>query len=156
MEISRNSNCTEGSIPTGDTTEEIIWCNFLRGIGHNAHFQASLHLNKDAIPQFPRPRPVPFALRGHRKGAGSDGERWSSATSKPQPVGSPYCSGTQGQVHICGDFKVTVNSVLKVDQYPLPKLKDLFVILVGVQKFTKLDLSQAYQQVRLGRVLKSW
>ena len=32
-----------------------------------------------------------------------------------------------GQIHICGDFKITVDSVLQVDQYPLLKPEDLFV-----------------------------
>ena len=54
-----------------------------------------------------------------------------------------------GQIRICGDFKVTVNSVLQVDQYPLPKPEDLFAALTGGQKFTKLDLRQAYQQMLL-------
>ena len=54
-----------------------------------------------------------------------------------------------GQIRICGDYKVTVNGVLDVDQYPLPKPEDLFASLVGGQKFSKLDLSQAYQQMCL-------
>ena len=50
---------------------------------------------------------------------------------------------------ICGDYKVTVNQVLSVDQYPLPKPEDLFATLAGGTVFSKLDLSQAYLQVQL-------
>ena len=38
---------------------------------------------------------------------------------------------------------------LEVDQYPLPKPEELFASLSGGKKFTKLDLSQAYQQIVL-------
>ena len=51
-----------------------------------------------------------------------------------------------GKFHICGDYKVTVNQVLSVDQYPLPKPEDIFATLAGGKVFTKLDLSQAYLQ----------
>ena len=44
---------------------------------------------------------------------------------------------------------MTVNGALDVDQYPLPKPTDLFATLAGGQTFTKLDLSQAYQQLLL-------
>ncbi len=54
-----------------------------------------------------------------------------------------------GQIRICGDFKVTVNSVLQIDQHPLPKPEDFFATLVGGRKFTKLDLKHAYQQMVL-------
>ena len=54
-----------------------------------------------------------------------------------------------GRFRICGDYKVTVNQALAVDQYPLPKPEDLFAMLSGGKKFSKLDLSQAYQQVEL-------
>ena len=36
-----------------------------------------------------------------------------------------------------------------MDQYPLPQLSDLFTCLTGGTKFTKLDLSAAYQQLSL-------
>ena len=42
-----------------------------------------------------------------------------------------------------------VNQALKMDQYPLPKLEELFATLAGGQKFSKIDLSQAYQQLIL-------
>ncbi len=44
---------------------------------------------------------------------------------------------------------MTVNPVMDVEQYPLPKPQDLFATLAGGQKFTKLDLSEAYLQLRL-------
>ena len=42
-----------------------------------------------------------------------------------------------------------MNSALDVDQYPLPNPTDLFASLAGGQKFSKLDLSRAYQQLLL-------
>ena len=52
-------------------------------------------------------------------------------------------------VRVCGDYKVTVNQSLDVDQYPLPKPEDLFATVANGRVFTKLDLSQAYQQMLL-------
>ena len=54
-----------------------------------------------------------------------------------------------GTLRICGDYKVTLNGALQVDQYPLPRPSDLFTCLTGGTKFTKLDLSAAYQQLSL-------
>ena len=46
-----------------------------------------------------------------------------------------------GTIRICGDYKVTVNSELDLDQYyPIPRPNDLMATLAGGQKFTKLDL----------------
>ena len=57
-------------------------------------------------------------------------------------------------VRICGDFKVTLNSVSKLDHHPIPRIKDLFATLGGGKLFSKLDMSQAYQQVELDDVSK--
>ena len=47
------------------------------------------------------------------------------------------------------NFKQTVNKASPLDKYPIPKIEDLFSQLLGGQKFTKLDISQAYQQICL-------
>ena len=54
-----------------------------------------------------------------------------------------------GTVHICGDYMSTVNQVSKLDNYPIPKTEDLLAKLGGGNRFMKLDMSQAYQQLEL-------
>ena len=54
-----------------------------------------------------------------------------------------------GKIRLCGDFKVTVNPVLKTDIYPLPKPEELFHAMNGGSKFSKLDLTEAYLQIEL-------
>ena len=54
-----------------------------------------------------------------------------------------------GMIRICGDYKVTINPHLDIDVHPLPRTEELFAALSGRQKFTKLDLSHAYQQLPL-------
>ena len=54
-----------------------------------------------------------------------------------------------GKVRICGDYKVTINQAIDVDQYPLPRPADLFATLAKGKRFSKLDLSQTYQQMKL-------
>ena len=47
------------------------------------------------------------------------------------------------------EAKLTVNQASKLDRSPIPKVKDLFAKLAGGIAFTKLDMSQAYQQLLL-------
>ena len=37
----------------------------------------------------------------------------------------------------------------QLHRYPIPKIEDIFATLEGGKTFTKLDLSQAYQQLKL-------
>ena len=124
---------------------------FTEELGTIHDFQAKLRVKDGATPRFHRPRPVPFALKEavskelDRLEAAGIIERvnyseWA-APIVPVPKGD-------GKIRLCGDYKVTVNTVLGVDQYPLPKPEDLFTALTG-GRFTKLDLSQAYLQMEL-------
>ena len=54
-----------------------------------------------------------------------------------------------GTVRICGDYKLTVNQAAALDNYPVPKTEDLLATLNGAKLFCKLDVSQAYQQLKL-------
>ena len=42
-------------------------------------------------------------------------------------------------VRICDDNKVTVNLELQAEQYPLPRIEDIFARLAGGQRFSKID-----------------
>ena len=61
---------------------------------------------------------------------------------------------TDGNIRICSDYKVTVNPVVKLDIYPLPRVEDLFSQLAGGKIFSKLDLLHAYQQIELDEASK--
>lgn len=52
-------------------------------------------------------------------------------------------------IRIRGGGKITVHQASKLDSYPIPKVEDLLATLGGDEKFTKLDMSQAYQRLLL-------
>ena len=114
--------------------------------------KASLKTKPDTIPKFFKYRSVPYALKSQ---IGDELKRleqlgiiekvdYSEWAAPVVPVRKP-----DGSIRLCGDYKITINRDLEVPQYPLPKPDDLFNQLNGGVKFTKLDLSQAYQQVLL-------
>ena len=59
-------------------------------------------------------------------------------------------------IRICGDYSVAVNAVSKLDNYPLPRVEDLFTAMSGGTLFTKLDLTHAYQQLCLSPESKKY
>ena len=114
--------------------------------------QAKLAVKPDAKPKFCRARTAPYALcdaiekdltRLQQLGV-IESVIYSDWATPIVPVPKP-----DGSVRICGDFKVTINPVLQIDKHPIPKPEDLLTVLAGGQKFLKLDLSQAYQQMLL-------
>ena len=113
---------------------------------------AKLHLKPDARPVYHKARSVPYALReavdAELKRMESEGiiypvdySHWSTPlVSVPK---------TDGTVRLCGDYKVSVNPMLEVDQFPIPTPESVFRAIENGQKFTKLDLRCAYQQLLL-------
>lgn len=57
---------------------------------------------------------------------------------------------------ICGDFKITKNSVLKMKTYPMPQIEDIFGNLSEWKRFSKIDLSQAYLQMEMEEDFKAY
>ena len=115
-------------------------------------FETNLHLIPNAIPKFLKARSVPFALR---KAIQAELERLEEAGVHQKVNHSKWAvpivpvPKADGQLRICGDYKVTVNPALQVEKYPLPKPDDLFATLAGGKKFSKIDLTSAYQQMSL-------
>lgn len=103
-----------------------------------------------AQPRFHRPRSVPYALKPKVEKEldrlVKDGvlEKVEHSEWGTPIVPVPKKDDT---VCICGDYSVTINPVLEVNQYPLPRTEDLFATLTGGKSSTKLDLSHAYNQL---------
>jgi len=125
---------------------------FADTLGTITPFQAKLSVAPDAKPKFFKPRSVPFALREQVK---NELDRLESEGVLVKTTYSDWAAPIvavpkrDGRLRLCGDYKVTVNPVLDVDQYPLRKPEDIFATLSGGQSFTTLDLSYAYNQLLL-------
>ena len=125
---------------------------FKEGLGCCNKVTATLTLQDEAMPKFCKPRRLPFAIKP-TVGAELDQLEKNGVIEKVSqsdwatPIVVVRKPG--GKIRVCGDFKVTVNPVLKNDVYPLPLLEELFHKLNGGTKFTKLDLADAYLQIKL-------
>ncbi|XP_026142558.1 uncharacterized protein K02A2.6-like [Carassius auratus] len=120
--------------------------------GEMQNITAKITLKPENKLKFCQPRVVPYALRPKVEaelkrlteiGVLSPVEHSEWATPIVPVVKK------NGDVRICGDFKVTINPVLHIEHYPLPRIEDLFASLAGGQCFSKLDLSHAYLQMRV-------
>ena len=113
---------------------------------------AKLEMKNDAQPKFCRARPVPYALQEaieeeyHPLESGGIMEKVEFSEWATPMVHVPKADGT---TRSCGDYAVTVNPQLNVPRYPIPLPEDVFVKSRGGQRFTKLDLKSAYQQLPL-------
>ena len=102
---------------------------FEEGLGCCTTAKATLTLQEGTTPKFCKPRRLPFAIKPV---VGAKLDRLEkrgviekvSQTDWATPIVVVRKPG--GKVRICGDFKVTVNPVLKNDVYPLPLPEELF------------------------------
>ena len=114
--------------------------------------EAKIYVDRNASPRYVKASPVPYALK---KGVEDELERLEKEGIISPVEFSEWAAPivpvvkSNGEVRICGDYKCMVNQVSKLDNYPIPKTEDLLVTLGGGEKFTKLDMAQAYQQLKL-------
>ena len=123
-------------------------------------FQSKIHVNPDTVPtcMFCNARPVPYSMRPlveeELEKLVSQGVIEPVTFSDWAAPIVPVLKADKKSVRICGDFSTTVNKASRLDNYPIPKVEDLFAKLRGGVIFTKLDMSQAYQQLSLDEELE--
>lgn len=132
---------------------------FQDGLGTFTGPKAKIHVAADAKPKYCKARPVPYSLREKVE---KELERLQEeGTIEPVQFAEwaapivPIVKEDKS-IRICGDYKITVNQAAKLDNYPIPKAEDLFATLSGGVMFTKLDMSQAYQQILLEEESKKY
>lgn len=87
--------------------------------------------------KFCKARPVPFAIKD---AVGAELDRLEAEGIVERVSHSDWAAPIvvvpkkDGRFRICGDYKVTVNPVMEVDQYSLPNPADMFATLAGGQK----------------------
>ena len=143
--------------------EEVLEKNpevFEEGLGTLKGHKAKLHVDPNVQPHFCKARTVPYALR---ELVDKELDRLvEEGILEPVTYAEwaapivPVLKPDKKTVRICGDFKKTINRAAKVDKYPIPRIEDLLTKLAGGQKFTKLDMRQAYQQVLLEEESRSF
>ena len=132
---------------------------FEEGLGTFTGPKAKIHVEVDAVSKFCKARPVPYAMRGkieeELKRLQDEGTiesvQFSEWAAPIVPIMKP-----DNSIRIFGDYKTTVNQVSELDNYPIQKAEDLVATLGGGEKFTKLDMSQAYQQLQLDHESKRY
>ncbi|XP_055522452.1 uncharacterized protein K02A2.6-like [Wyeomyia smithii] len=123
-----------------------------KSIGKIEGLQAKLSLKPNARPVYIEARQVPFSLRDAvekeldilvQNGVLEkvNHSRWAT------PI-VPILK-SNNRVRLCGDYKVTVNPNLEIDDHPVPTIEELFANVAGGEKFTKIDLTQAYLQLEV-------
>ena len=125
---------------------------FEEELGTVKRTEVHINLKLDAKPRFCKARPVPYALKPK---IDTELDRLVKE-GVYVPVGYSRWAApivpvlkNDGKVRICGDYKRTINKAAHCENYPLPRTEDLLATLNRGQKFSKLDLSHAYQQLLL-------
>lgn len=121
-------------------------------------FELEVKFKDNARPIFRKARPVPFAMEEAMEEKYEEGiakdiweyTQFNDYGTPVVPVKKPLLPGQQkAKVRICGDYSVTVNPQLEDHRHPLPLPEDLMRRLGGGYGFTKIDLADAYNQIKL-------
>ncbi|XP_058827953.1 uncharacterized protein K02A2.6-like [Topomyia yanbarensis] len=125
---------------------------FDNSVGTIRNIRASLTLKANSKPIFLKARTLPFSIRDTVE---REIEKMVSSGILVKVKHSSWATPvvpvmkSHDRVRLCGDYKVTVNTCLVVDEHPLPTIDELFANMAGGQKFSKIDLAQAYLQMEV-------
>ena len=126
------------------------------GILHG--IEATISVDQHATPRFHRYCPVPFAVKEKVKKTlqrqVAEGELIPMETSEwATPI--VIVDKWDGNIHICGDFKLTVNPVICLQVYPLPTPEEMLSILARVHNIIEEE-SILLSNILYKRVLQSY
>ena len=116
---------------------------FSEGVGTFEGHKADLKVEGNCQPSFHKPRQVPYALRPKVEAELTCLEKdciLSKVESSEWTAPIVPVVKRNGSVRVCSDVKVSVNPVLCAEQYPLPRIGDIFANLAGGKHFSKLNL----------------
>lgn len=125
---------------------------FSEKLGKYSKKKVQLHLKENVDPIFCKPRALPYAMKDKVE---RELERLVKEEILEPIENSEWATPivpvlkSNGQLRLCGDYKITINPNIKIDCYPIPRVQDLLANLNGGKIFSKIDLSQAYQQLEL-------
>ncbi|KAJ0181852.1 hypothetical protein K1T71_002574 [Dendrolimus kikuchii] len=125
---------------------------FNKTLGQYKGPEVSLAVRADAQPRFIKARPVPFPLK---KQVEDELQRMVQCGILTPVRYSKWATPlrivkkSDGSLRICGDYRSTVNISINVDTYPLPAAVESFVKLSSGCVFSKLDLKEAYMQLKV-------
>ena len=131
---------------------------FKQELGCLESFELEVKFKEDAAPIFRKPRPVPFAIQDDLNQAYDAGiakgvwkpVQFNDYGTPVVPIWKKSAPGQPAKIRVCGDYSVTVNSQLETHRYPMPLPEDLMRKLSGGYGFSKVDLADAYNQIKLG------
>ncbi|XP_048485458.1 uncharacterized protein K02A2.6-like isoform X2 [Plutella xylostella] len=112
-------------------------------------FKVTLRLKDNVQPKFFKPRNVPFALK---EKVNDELKRLTSLGILVPVTNSDYATPIvpvlkeNGKVRIAGDYSITLNKDMHIDKYPMPRIEEVFANIGGGERYTKIDLSNAYNQ----------
>ncbi|XP_065651290.1 uncharacterized protein LOC136079479 [Hydra vulgaris] len=127
-------------------------------LGCLKEFELEIKFKPDYKPIFCRPRSVPFAIQdlidAYEAGIKHGIWKRTQFNDKGTPVVPIQKNALPGQtrrkIRICGDYSVSINTQLEPHRYPMPFPEDLLRKLRGGYGYTKINLADAYNQIRLG------
>ena len=121
-------------------------------------YEADIPVDREISPIFKKAYPVPFPLQAQVRKQLQEGiDRGIFVPVSKSEWASPQVIVVKenGSLRLCGDYKVTVNQALEKDPYPLPTVEELLSKLGDGKVFSKIDLKDAFQQLRLSDKSKS-